>query len=138
MNETKPPGFGVMWLSVEKKQKEIGEGVGAVSAAAAVALIAAANAAAAASAAAIAPPLVHAQPSCPLLFTLAHPRSCSPLLPTFVRTHTHLPLFVLATPCLACLFTLVLAPSFVLGVTPTVPLIMLVHTLIHPATDKMH
>ena len=54
MDETELPGFSFMWLSVEKKQKEIREGVGAVSAAAATALIVTANAAAAA----IAPPLV--------------------------------------------------------------------------------
>jgi hypothetical protein len=56
---------------------------------------------------------------------LSHrPQSCSPLLPAFVRTRTCLPLFVLTAPCPACLFTLVLAPSFVLGVAPAVPLIM--------------
>ena len=137
MDETKPPGFGFMWLSVEKKQKEIREGVGVVAAAA------------------IAPPVVHARPSCPPLFTLArpcshsltlvhahpsclplfalaltYPCSCLPLLAWPACLHLFVPSFMLAAPCLACLSALVLVPLVVLGVAPAVPLITLFHVFI--------
>jgi len=107
-----PIKFNVIILKIffknTKKDSNGGEGVGVAAAAAATPAV---------------PAFVHTR---------------LPTLPAFVRTRTRtrLPSFVLAAPRPACLFALVLAPLFVLGVAPAaapapaVPLIALVRAFV--------
>ena len=138
MDETKPPGFSFMWLSVEKKTKRNRRGSRGgfchrrhcthSRCQCCCCCFCCCHCTSPCPHLTLLPTFIHTHSP---LFTLTRPHSCSPLLPAFVRTRTHLPLFVLAAPHPACLFTLILAPSFVLGVAPTVPLIMLIRTLVH-------